>query len=171
MIKFFGIIFSILIVTGSLSAQETFSVIPIANDSTKNEYSPYLTYYWYDGFFSQEWWSSVEKNHPIWLTYIESSNEIDNKVVTKNMWFNQNHPNPFNAETTIIFRLERPSYVTLQLYDILGNEAQTVMKDVHHPAGRHSVRVDASALASGVFFYRLKAENKFGQMKKMCLLK
>ena len=83
----------------------------------------------------------------------------------------QNFPNPFNPETNIAFDLPKSSYVTLKVYDLLGQEMATVVQQ-QLPAGSHSYRIAAqkTGLASGVYFYRLAAE-RFIQTRKMIVLR
>ncbi len=81
----------------------------------------------------------------------------------------QNFPNPFNPSTTINYQLPEKGYVTLKIYDILGNLIKTLV-DQEMDAGYHSVRWNAGGLASGVYFYRLSA-GTFVSTKKLLLLK
>lgn len=81
----------------------------------------------------------------------------------------QNYPNPFNPTTTIDFALPKSGNVTLTVYDILGREVKTLVNGAL-PAGYHKVEFNASNLASGVYFYRIKAGN-FVSVKKLMLLK
>ena len=81
----------------------------------------------------------------------------------------QNYPNPFNPETNIRFRIPEFGHVSLKVYDILGNEIATLVNE-EKPAGSYEVDFNASALPSGVYFYRLEA-NGFSQTKKMILMK
>jgi parallel beta-helix repeat protein len=80
-----------------------------------------------------------------------------------------NYPNPFNPSTTINYQLPTTNYVTLKVYDILGREVKTLVNELQH-AGTYSVNFDASKLASGVYFYQLRAGN-FVSTKKMQVLK
>lgn len=70
----------------------------------------------------------------------------------------QNFPNPFNAETQIVFELPHASKIKLELYDLLGQRVK-LLKSGHVEAGKHKLRVHLPNLASGVYFYRLKTEN------------
>jgi hypothetical protein len=70
----------------------------------------------------------------------------------------QNFPNPFNPSTTIRFTLPFRSPVRLAVYDLLGREV-TVLTEGEFPPGSHAVWWDASAISSGVYFYRLSAGN------------
>ena len=81
----------------------------------------------------------------------------------------QNFPNPFNPTTTIHFELPKESYVQLKLYNILGQNVLIIL-DENRPAGMYDVQVNAGNLASGIYFYRIKAGN-FVQTKKMVLMK
>ena len=81
----------------------------------------------------------------------------------------QNYPNPFNPTTTIRFYTPSAGHVSLKVYDINGKEIAT-LTDQYVPAGNSLVEIDASNLASGIYFYRLRA-GSFTQTKKMILMK
>jgi endonuclease I len=85
----------------------------------------------------------------------------------------QNYPNPFNPSTKIQYQVSSSSQVLLKVYDVLGNEVATLV-DEYKPAGRYEVEFGASSdirnLASGIYFYKLKA-GEFIQTKKMILLR
>jgi len=83
----------------------------------------------------------------------------------------QNYPNPFNPTTTINYNIPKTSYVTLKVYDILGNVVKTIV-DKEQRAGSYNVQfaVGNRQLASGIYFYQLSA-GSFIQSKKMILLK
>ena len=81
----------------------------------------------------------------------------------------QNHPNPFNPSTVISFELGVSSNVSLKVFDLLGREVETLVQEKMNP-GEHEVRFDATRFASGIYFYRLKAEG-FTATKKLLLLK
>ena len=81
----------------------------------------------------------------------------------------QNYPNPFNANTTIEFRLNKPHYVKLSVYDLLGRENQVLMAK-EKQAGSYRVTFDASGLSSGVYFYRLQAGD-ISETQRMIILK
>ncbi len=81
----------------------------------------------------------------------------------------QNYPNPFNPATTINFDLPVSAYVSLMIYDLNGKQVMNVINE-NKSSGKYSVNIDASALPSGVYFYRLNASG-FVSMKKMILLK
>lgn len=81
----------------------------------------------------------------------------------------QNYPNPFNPNTTISYNLPKSGVVNLVVYDILGKEIKRLASE-YKQAGTYKVNFDASALASGVYFYSLRI-NDFFEVKKMLLLK
>lgn len=87
----------------------------------------------------------------------------------RNFKLEQNYPNPFNPSTRISFQIPQNSFVTLKIYDLLGNEITSLINK-EMIAGNHKVEFDASQLSSGVYFYRLTADN-FTEMKKMTILK
>jgi parallel beta-helix repeat protein len=83
----------------------------------------------------------------------------------------QNYPNPFNPSTKIQFTIPNPpvGYVSLKVYDVLGNELATLV-DEEKPVGNYEIVFDASGLASGIYFYKITAGN-FVETKKMLFLK
>ncbi len=81
----------------------------------------------------------------------------------------QNYPNPFNPTTTINYELPKSSKVTIKLFDMLGKEVMTIVNK-EQPAGYYSLNVEATRLASGIYFYHMVAGD-FVQTKKMMLLK
>ena len=81
----------------------------------------------------------------------------------------QNYPNPFNPGTIINYTLPNSGNVTLKIYNILGDEVATLINEVK-PAGNYEVEFNANGLASGIYFYQLKA-GEFVQTKKMILMK
>jgi hypothetical protein len=81
----------------------------------------------------------------------------------------QNYPNPFNPTTTIEFSLPARSNVHLVLVDMLGRIVREIATG-EYAAGTHRVTLDASGLASGVYFYKLQA-NSFIDVKKLILMK
>ena len=81
----------------------------------------------------------------------------------------QNHPNPFNPRTTINFSTPREGHVNLSVYDIRGRRVGTLM-DETQPAGEHSLVFSPDDLASGVYFYRLKAPG-FEQVRRLVLVR
>ncbi len=81
----------------------------------------------------------------------------------------QNYPNPFNPVTDIEYAVSVGGHVSLKVYDVLGKEVAALVND-ELPAGTYKATFDASNLASGVYYYRLFA-NQTTQTKKMMLIK
>ncbi len=81
----------------------------------------------------------------------------------------QNYPNPFNPVTSIEFGLPKDEMVSLKVYDMLGREVKTVVNEFKK-AGTYQVGFDASALSSGVYFYRMQA-GSFTDIKRMVVVK
>jgi len=81
----------------------------------------------------------------------------------------QNYPNPFNPATTITYAVPQNSFISLRVFDILGNHVQTLVNEIKS-AGTYAVSFDASSVPSGIYFYKLEAEN-FVSTKKMVLIK
>jgi len=83
----------------------------------------------------------------------------------------QNYPNPFNSSTVITYHLPVKDFVTLKIYNILGNEVATLVNE-EKPAGIYLVNFNSNLynLASGVYFYRLTTKN-YSDTKKLLLIK
>jgi hypothetical protein len=99
--------------------------------------------------------------------------------VAESFELSQNYPNPFNPVTTITYALPQDGMVTLKIYDALGRETSTLVKE-YKQSGRHTVSFsaiggsasggDATGLSSGVYFYKL-VSGKFTAIRKMILIK
>jgi GH35 family endo-1,4-beta-xylanase len=98
-----------------------------------------------------------------------SNGAANNDVNPTEFSLGQNYPNPFNPTTHIKYSVPEKSHVSLKVYDILGGEVGTLFEGVQQ-AGNHVALFDATELASGVYLYRLKANN-FVETKKLILLK
>ena len=93
----------------------------------------------------------------------------ENNIYPTEFRLEQNYPNPFNPSTKIRYSIPQSSKVVIKLFDILGNEIETLINE-EKPAGTYAVEFDAITLPSGVYFYQLRAGN-FVETKKMLLLK
>jgi hypothetical protein len=80
-----------------------------------------------------------------------------------------NYPNPFNPSTTIRFSIAHRAQVTLKIFDLLGRELETLVNDELNP-GEYSMVFAATSIASGVYFYQLRA-GTFIQTNKMLIIK
>ncbi len=81
----------------------------------------------------------------------------------------QNYPNPFNPSTKIKYSVPQSSNVDIKVFDILGNEIETLV-DEEKPVGTYEITWYAEQLPSGVYFYQIRAGD-FVETKKMLLLK
>jgi len=81
----------------------------------------------------------------------------------------QNYPNPFNPSTKIPFSVERPGFVSLKVYDVLGREVRTLVNE-DLQLGSYEKTFDASGLSGGVYWYRLQSD-RFVETKKLVLLR
>jgi hypothetical protein len=81
----------------------------------------------------------------------------------------QNYPNPFNPTTKISYSIPKDEFVSLKVYDVLGNEVATLVNN-NKNAGNYSVDFNGSNLSSGIYFYKLQAGNNVS-LKKMILMK
>ncbi len=82
----------------------------------------------------------------------------------------QNYPNPFNIETNIKFALPRSANVTVEVFDLLGRKVKTLVQGERFEAGEKVVKFKADGLPSGVYIYRVRAD-EFQDSKKMVLIK
>jgi hypothetical protein len=89
--------------------------------------------------------------------------------VPQHFMLEQNYPNPFNPTTIIKFELPKSSAVRLSVYDMLGREVSVLVNE-RRDAGVHEVTFDASALPSGVYFYRVQA-GSYVETRKLCLVR
>ncbi|HEX7402067.1 MAG TPA: FlgD immunoglobulin-like domain containing protein, partial [candidate division Zixibacteria bacterium] len=106
--------------------------------------------------------------------FSQGVDDDEEKLVPKEYELSQNHPNPFNPETEIVFGLPKAGFVTLKIYNILGQEVTTLFNK-NLSAGRYRIIWNGTdkagrAVSSGVYFYRMQAGD-FVQTKRMLLLK
>ena len=131
---------------------EWIAVDPFEIDTEEKTISAALTEDGIYGVFSGELAVSVEPSESV--THFE---------------LHQNYPNPFNPVTVIGYQLPISGDVSLKVYDLLGREVTTLV-DSQQSAGIHQVKFDASNLASGVYIYRIQAEN-YVETRQMTLIK
>jgi N-acetylneuraminic acid mutarotase len=95
--------------------------------------------------------------------------ETQDNIVPEYFVLYQNYPNPFNPRTKIKYSIPQSSKVIIKIYDVLGNEIETLVYE-EKPVGTYEITWYAENLPSGVYFYRLQAGD-FIQTKKMVLMK
>jgi len=101
-------------------------------------------------------------------------NNISSEIPDKYNLY-QNYPNPFNPHTNIEYRISEISEIELKVYNLLGQEVQTMFKGIKS-AGKYTIKFSGSNIPSGIYFYRLSTKNlKTGvtnfETKKMILFK
>ena len=87
----------------------------------------------------------------------------------ENFELSQNYPNPFNPTTNISYQIPKAGFVSLKVYNIIGNEIATLVNQ-EKPAGDYKVQFDTHNLASGTYFYKLTAGG-VSLYKKMIVIK
>ncbi len=81
----------------------------------------------------------------------------------------QNYPNPFNPATIINYQLGNDGFVSLKVFNSLGEEVAVVIDD-YQSAGNYRITFNGNDLPSGMYVYQLKSAN-YSESKKMLLLK
>jgi hypothetical protein len=107
--------------------------------------------------------SGVGGNYNLYLAKLLIENPVTGNrgnpgsvYAAHNFTLDQNYPNPFNPSTTIRYYLPEESFVTIKLFDVLGNEVRTLLSSRQN-AGSHRVKLDGKELSSGIYFYRIEA--------------
>ncbi len=117
----------------------------------------------YDSDNSTTW----DKGNFDFVTSIENINNQAEKMSDYNL--SQNYPNPFNPTTIIQYNVPERSFISLVVYNALGQEI-SVLASGEKEAGTYRQDFNAAGLPSGIYFYRLKS-GSFIQTNKMILLK
>lgn len=113
------------------------------------------------GFRAGFWYQSID--------FITNLDQIQSELLPIEFRLEQNYPNPFNPNTTIVFSIPNNEFVTLQIYNILGEEVSTLVSE-RLTAGKYDYNWNASRLASGVYLYRIHAGD-YVRVKRMMLLR
>ena len=115
--------------------------------------------------------ASANDNKVAWYENMRITTGIETRAasVPAKFTLQQNYPNPFNPTTTIEFSLPQSGFVTLKVYNILGEKVAALLDD-YKSAGNYVVNFDGSTLASGIYYYTLKMD-EFQQTRKMLLLR
>jgi len=100
------------------------------------------------------------------MNYTDVEKESD---LPNGYYLSQNYPNPFNPTTKIIYSIPAASRVTIKVYDVTGKEISTI-ENTERTAGTYVVTFNAKQLASGVYYYKLIANN-YTATKKFVLIK
>jgi len=101
-----------------------------------------------------------------WIAWKVNNKSYD---VAMSYKLDQNYPNPFNPTTTINYELQKPGFVSLKIYNVLGKVLVDLVNEVQE-AGTHEISFNAENLPSGTYIYKIQSGN-FVQVRKMVLLK
>lgn len=122
------------------------------------------------------WWKVKGKNRAGWGPFsaqrkftVTTTDITEERELPRLFTLSQNYPNPFNPSTIIRYGLPHRAYVTMTVFNTLGQRMETLVKG-DQEAGYHEVLFDASSLSAGTYFYRLQA-GQFVQTKRLLLLR
>lgn len=113
--------------------------------------------------------SSLFLNASLWLAKLSGVTSVSNNSIPVNFKLEQNYPNPFNPSTKINFSIPKAEFVTLKIYDEIGNEVQTLVSE-NLNEGNYEYSFLAQELSSGIYFYRITTPD-FSETKRMTLIK
>ncbi len=101
--------------------------------------------------------------------YASTAVQVENELHKQGFSLSQNYPNPFNPSTAISYSIAEPGFVTLKVYDILGNEIATLVNE-EKSVGSYHATFNAAEIPSGVYIYKLQS-GFISLVKKLVLLK
>jgi len=139
--------------------------------SVRKYFPTLIQYYNASGDAGALWVGADGSNARIYFDRLQSLTGVSQheSEIPQSFSLSQNYPNPFNPNTIINYDLRITNYVSLKVYDILGNEVTTIVNEKQN-AGSYQIEFDGSNLSSGVYFYELTA-GEYSDVKKMTLLK
>lgn len=94
---------------------------------------------------------------------------VEDEILPSEFQLAQNYPNPFNPGTSIEYTVSSRQYISLKVYDILGNEVASLVNE-EKPSGTYQVRFNGTQLSSGVYIYKLETKDIIN-VKKMLMIK
>lgn len=103
------------------------------------------------------------------LNVVDQPTSVENEFLVNDFKLEQNFPNPFNPSTVISFNLAEGGFISLKIYDLIGNEVSTLV-DGFRPSGSNKENFTADGLSSGIYYYTLNT-GKSSETKKMILLR
>jgi hypothetical protein len=130
---------------------------------------------WSSGYYYKVSAIDIHGNESLWAVLTpDAVTGTETPKAPETSYLSQNYPNPFNPTTRIAFGLSAPGHVSLRIYDVAGRLVRALVAD-SRPAGTYSEIWDGhdsngSAVASGIYFYRLTA-GSFEQTRKMALMR
>ncbi|MCK6605089.1 MAG: T9SS type A sorting domain-containing protein [Ignavibacteriaceae bacterium] len=124
----------------------------------------------YSPYNEDQSWNNVSRWLYTWIGNKWEPTDVDDDNMSPDKYaLSQNYPNPFNPSTSIKYAIEKPGMVSLKVYDVLGREIATLVNQ-EQTTGVYTIQFDASALSSGIYFYKLES-GSFSQVNKMMLIK
>ncbi|CAN0541190.1 unnamed protein product, partial [Scytosiphon promiscuus] len=116
--------------------------------------------------FDSTTWGSNSNITPFKFTIVQATpNEEEESPLTFRL--DQNYPNPVNPSTNISYSIHQASFVTIEVFNLLGQKVSTLVNE-KQSSGNYTIRFDAMNLTSGVDLYRINA-GEFSQTKRMIL--
>lgn len=115
------------------------------------------------------WRATIDRMLEYFFPANPNSVIVNNNFAPNDFVLYQNYPNPFNPSTVISYRSPVIGFVTLKVYDVLGNEIETLVNE-EKQTGTYDLTWYSKNLPSGIYFYQLQT-NEFVETKKMILLK
>lgn len=155
-----------------LSTKSDFSVIALNKTDLgpvnffRDGFDLNKTYYWRVRSSNSAGFSDWS---PVFSFSTGNPTSIEDKKQMPEDYSLSNYPNPFNPSTTIEFNLPVKEFVSLEVFNILGNKISTLINE-EKPAGKHSIKFNPQSAASGVYFYVLRTSSK-NIIRKMELLR
>jgi hypothetical protein len=115
-------------------------------------------------------WADVSRWVNTWIgDKWEAITSVEDDELPVEYSLQQNYPNPFNPTTSIKYSIKNAGFVTLKVYDVLGEQVASLVNE-HQNRGSYNINFSTSSLSSGVYIYTITA-NDFNQSKKMLLIK
>lgn len=152
---------------GSLKPEDTLIVFNGNVEVKSGEKFLVRIFPWYDGTSSNSKYVYLQKVSVSGTT--TGGTAVEEIELPAEFSLEQNYPNPFNPATKISFSLPQEGFTKLVVFDLIGNEISTLVKEKLN-AGTHSVNFDAKDLPSGVYLYALSSGN-YTSTRKMILIK
>lgn len=115
---------------------------------------------------------SASDHLPVYAVFkFSGPTSMEDKNISSAFYLLQNYPNPFNSETTITYEIPTASFITIKIYNLMGEEVATLVND-YKSAGVYQSKFSAQeiSISTGIYFYRLTTDN-FSEVKTMLYLK
>ncbi len=156
--------------TEKVISDHRFKPVPIAGGPT-NYQGDHIANLAVGNKLYSSWMDNYTGIYQIWMkiTDISITSVHEKRLPNLSFRLNQNYPNPFNPSTEISWTLKNREFVTLKIYNTIGQEISTLINKEQNP-GFHKISFENKNLASGIYFYELRAGNQRA-VKKMVMMK